>query len=156
MKRFFATFMLTLLVSLSFAQAQNDNVNRKYYCEIKCYEKGVKSSYKVAFEFGETISKEVWDYRNGKVAFVNEKGKTVKFKTMVDAANFLSQRGWELEQSYSSPHHSKKNIKHWVFSKEAGSLDDLKAGFITKKEYKQMKKAAKAAAAEELLNQTEE
>ena len=146
MKRIFVTFMLALLVSLSFAQTKNDNANRKYYCEIKCYEKGGKSSSKVVFEFGETVSKDVWECHNRKVVFVDEVGKTVKFKTMVDAANFLSLRGWELEQAYSSPSYSKKTIKHWVFSKEAGSYDDVKAGFITKKEYRQMKKDAKTAA----------
>ena len=156
MKRFFATFMLALLASLSFAQTRNDNANSKYYCEIKCYEKGTKSCNKVILEFGETVSKNVWGYRNHKVVFVNETGKTVKFKTMVDAANFLSQKGWTLEQAYSSPYYSKKTIKHWVFSKEAGSYDDVKAGFITKKEYKQMKKAAKAVASGESDYQAEE
>ena len=156
MKRFFATFMLALLVSFSFAQTQNNDTNRKYYCEIKCYEKGVKSSNRVVFEFGETVSKDVWGCRNHKVVFVNEDGKAVKFKTMVDAANFLSQKGWKLEQSYSSPYYSKKTIKHWVFSKEAVSYDDMKAGFITKKEYRQMQKDAKVAVSGESDTQAEE
>ena len=52
MKKYLATLLLALLVSFSFAQAQQSNEqSRKYYCEIKCYEKGLKSNKKVIFYF---------------------------------------------------------------------------------------------------------
>ena len=149
MKRFFATLLLVLFVSLSFAQKHVANsAEHKFYCELKCYEKGVKSNYKVVFDFGEILSKEVWGLSNHKVAFVDENGRFFKFKSIVDAANFLSERGWTLEQTYSSSYAGKKPVKHWIFSKEADDYDAVKEGFVTKKEYKKMKKAARAQKAE--------
>ena len=149
MKRIFATVLIMLSVSLSFAQKQDANsAEHKFYCELKCYEKGVKSNYKVVFDFGEILSKEVWGLSNHKVAFVDENGRFFKFKSIVDAANFLSERGWTLEQTYSSSYAGKKTVKHWIFSKEADDYDAVKEGLVTKKEYKKMKKAARAQKAE--------
>ena len=149
MKRFFATLLLVLFVSLSFAQKHVANsAEHRYYCELKCYEKGVKSNDKVILEFGKVVSKDVWNYPNRKVKFVDENGKVIKFKSMVDAANFLSERGWTLGQAYSSSYVGKKTVKHWIFSKEADEYDAVKEGFVTKKEYKKMKKAARAQKAE--------
>lgn len=149
MKRFFATLLLVLFVSLSFAQKHVANsAEHRYYCELKCYEKGVKSNDKVILEFGKVVSKDVWDYPNRKVKFVDENGKVIKFKSIVDAANFLSERGWTLEQTYSSSYVGRKPVKHWIFSKEADDYDAVKEGFVTQKEYKKMKKAARAQKAE--------
>ena len=145
MKRIFATVLIMLSVSLSFAQKQDDNsAERRYYCELKCYEKGVKSNYKVFFEFGNVVSKEVWNRSNCKVAFVNERGKVIKFKSMVDAANFLTEKGWTLDKVYSTTYTNKKNIKHWLFYKDAEGYEELKEGFVTKKEYKSMRREEKA------------
>ena len=146
MKRSFVTLLLLLSVSLSFAQTQDgsDYGKRKFYCEVKCYEKGVSSNSKIVFEFGETVSREIWGYSNCKVRFVNDNGKVLKFKSIIDAANFLSNNGWVLEQAYSAPHTAKKNLKHWVFSKEASGYDEVKAGFLSKKEYKMLKREKKA------------
>ena len=144
MKRLFATLLSVLVVSLAFAQKHAvGNADRKFYCEVKCYEKGLKSNYKVIFEFGETVSKEVWNRSNRKVAFVDENGRTFKFKSIVDAANFFSERGWTLVETYSSPSAGSKTIKHWVFCKGAQDYEAMKDGFVTKKEYKKLKKTEK-------------
>ena len=145
MKRIFATVLIMLSVSLSFAQKQDANsAEHKFYCELKCYEKGVKSNYKVVFDFGEILSKEVWGLSNHKVAFVDENGRFFKFKSIVDAANFLSERGWTLEQTYSSSYAGKKPVKHWIFSKEAENYDAMKEGLVTQKEYRSMRREEKA------------
>ena len=145
MKRFFATLLLVLFVSLSFAQKQDANsAEHRFYCEVKCYEKGVKSNDKVILEFGKVVSKDVWNYPNRKVKFVDENGKVIKFKSMVDAANFLSERGWTLSQAYSSSYVGKKTVKHWIFSKEAENYDAMKEGLVTQKEYRSMRREEKA------------
>ena len=154
MKRIFATFLFMLSVTLSFAQKQDDNsAERRYYCELKCYEKGVKSNYKVFFEFGSVVSKEVWSRSNCKVAFVTEKGKVIKFKSMVDAANFLTEKGWILDKVYSTTYTNKKNIKHWLFYKDAEGYEELKEGFVTKKEYRMMKREEKALQEQNAVSQ---
>ena len=145
MKRIFATVLIMLSVSLSFAQKQDANsAEHQFYCEVKCYEKGVKSNGKVILEFGKVVSKDVWNYPNRKVKFVDENGKVIKFKSMVDAANFLSERGWTLGQAYSSSYVGKKTVKHWIFSKEADNYDAMKEGLVTQKEYRSMRREERA------------
>ena len=143
MKKYLATLLLALLVSFSFAQAQQSNEqSRKYYCEIKCYEKGLKSNKKVIFDFGKTISKDIWNCSNHKLRFVDENGKRMKFRSIVDAANFLEEKGWTLQKAYSSTYTNKKSVKHYIFYKEAEGYDEIKEGLITRKQYKRMKKEA--------------
>ena len=139
------TLLFVFCLSLPFVNAQDGNRGmRKFYCEVKCYEKGMKSNSKIVFEFGETVSQDVWDYSNGKVDFVDKRGTSLKFKSMIDAVNYLSERGWVLDQAYSSPYESKKCVKHWILYKEAKGYDDMKAGLLTRKNYKMMRKSGKA------------
>ena len=141
MKMYLATFLLTLCVFFSFAQTQESNSEaRKFYCEIKCYERGVKSNKKVIFDFGKTVTKDIWGCSNHKLKFVNEAGKTITFKSIVDVANYLEERGWTLQQAYSSAYRPKKSVKHWILYREAKDYDEVKEGLMTKKEYKMMKK----------------
>lgn len=150
MKRIFATVLILLSVSLSFAQKQDANsAEHRFYCEVKCYEKGVKSNDKVILEFGKVVSKDVWNYPNRKVKFVDENGKVIKFKSMVDAANFLYERGWVLDKAYSSSYSGSKSIKHWVFYKDANEYEDVKEGLVTQKEYREMKREEKAIESQE-------
>ena len=68
---------------------------------------------------------------------------------MVDAANFLYERGWVLDKAYSSSYSGSKSIKHWVFYKDANEYEDVKEGLVTKKEYKEMKREEKAIESQE-------
>ena len=144
MKKFLATILLMFCVSFTFAQSQsNDTGKRKFYCEIKCYENSTKSSSVVIFDFGNVVSREIWGCASHKLRFVNDSGKRFKFKNIIDAAHFMYEKGWTFEQAYSAPYDHKKSIKHWIFYKEADGYDNVKEGFVTNKEYKEMKKQMK-------------
>ena len=140
MKKFLATILLVLCISPSFAQSQYNNENGRYYCEIKCYENSIKSSSAVIFDFGDAVSLEIWGCKSHKLKFVDENGKKIKFKNIVDATHFLCERGWTLQEAYSSQYGEKKSIKHWILYKDVDGYDKLREGLVTKKEYKKMNK----------------
>lgn len=71
-------------------------------------------------------------------------GKWLGLNSMVDAANFLADKGWKLTQTYSSVHES-KTILHWVFCKEADSPEEAIKGIMTRREYKKLMKNKETA-----------
>lgn len=134
MKRYLLTFFLVFCALTSFAQSH------RYYCEVKGYEKGVKSKIKPVFDFGEKVSKELWNCKSRKLKFVDEDGKRIKFRSIVDTANFMSERGWDLQEAYSAAYSSKTSVKHWIFYKEAIDINDVKEGLMRKKDYRKAQK----------------
>lgn len=67
--------------------------------------------------------------------FVDDNGVEIKFNSMVDAANYMVDRGWDFKQAYSSTYGGKPVI-HWIFCKTAKSPEKVKEGIVTKEEYK--------------------
>ena len=61
---------------------------------------------------------------------------------MVDAANYMVQRGWQFQQAYSSAYGGRPVI-HWIFYKDAESIEKAKEGILTKSEYKRIKQEQK-------------
>lgn len=108
---------------------------QRYYCEIKGIEKEMTSGLKIIFDFGIKASYNMWGDLSGKLKFVDENGEEIKFNSMVDAANYMVQRGWTFQQAYSSAYGGKPVI-HWIFFKDAESIEKAKEGIMTKVEYK--------------------
>ena len=112
--------------------------NKKYYCEIKGIEKEFSSGLKIVFDFGNSPIYDVWGGLRGKQKLVNEYGEEIPFNSMVDAGNYLSDKGWDFLQAYSSVYGSNV-IVHWIFCKEAGSPKGAIEGIMTKEMYNQKK-----------------
>lgn len=53
---------------------------------------------------------------------------------MVDAANYMVDRGWTFQQAYSSVY-SGNPIIHWIFYKDAENMEKASEGIMTKSEY---------------------
>ncbi|MBR1521447.1 MAG: hypothetical protein IJ635_09445 [Bacteroidaceae bacterium] len=123
---FFVSFVL-------FAQ------EHRYYCEVKGIEKSLSSGLKIIFDFGTSASYNVWGDLKKDLKFVDEKGKEIDFHSMVDAANYMAERGWHFQQAYSSVYGSSCVI-HWIFFKDAETQEQAKEGIMTKEDYKKMKK----------------
>ena len=66
---------------------------------------------------------------------VDEDGKEIDFNSMVDAANYMSEKGWNFQQAYTSFYEGNV-IHHWIFYKEADSQEEAGKGIMTKKKYK--------------------
>lgn len=113
--------------------------NKKYYCEVKGIEKELSSGLKIVFDFGNNPVYSAWGGLKSKQKLVDEKGEEIPFNSMVDAGNYLSDKGWTFVQAYTSVY-SSQAIVHWIFTKEASSPEEAIKGIVTKDEYTKSKK----------------
>lgn len=105
----------------------------------KAYEKDLSSGLKIIFDFGTKASYNIWGDLSSKLKFVDENGEEIKFNSMVDAANYMVDKGWNFQQAYSSAYGGKPVI-HWIFYKDADNMDKAREGIMTKTEYQKLKK----------------
>ena len=133
MKRIIILSLFVLCLLDSHAQMH------RYYCEVKGIEKELSSGLQIIMDFGNTASYNVWGDLSGKLKFVDESGEVIKFNSMVDAANYMVEKGWQFQQAYSSSYGGHPVI-HWIFYKDAESFEKAREGIMTKEEYAKQKK----------------
>lgn len=133
MKRFIISIVLCIIALGSFAEKQ------RYYCEIKGIQKPLLTGLKIVFDFGENPIYTSWGGLTNKQKIVNEKGEEIRFNSMVDAGNYMSNKGWTLQQAYSSVY-SDNFIIQWIFYKDAESPEEAIKGIVTKEQYKNNQK----------------
>lgn len=109
--------------------------NKRYYCEIKGVEKDFSSGLKIVFDFGNNPVYSAWGGLKNKQKLVDENGEEIPFNSMVDAGNYMSNKGWNFQQAYTSVYGSQA-IVHWIFYKDAESPDKAIEGIETKETYK--------------------
>ena len=131
LSKWLLAFCLIMLAGHAYAQ-------QRYYCEVKGIEKSFTSGLKIIFDFGTEASYNMWGDLSSKLKFVDEKGKEIDFNSMVDAANYMVQRGWVFQQAYSSLYGGNLII-HWIFFKDAETMEKAKEGILTKEEYQKKK-----------------
>lgn len=122
-----------VLPLLTFAQT------KRYYCEVKGVEKELTSGLKIVFDFGNNPVYSVWSGLKSKQKLVDEKGEEIPFNSMVDAGNYMSDKGWTFLQAYTSAY-SGQAIVHWIFYKNAESPEDAVKGIMTKEEFNKKKR----------------
>ena len=121
--------ILTMILPISiYAQS------KKYYCEVKGVEKELTAGLKIVFDFGNNPVYSAWGGLKSKQKLVDEKGEEIPFNSMVDAGNYLSDKGWTFVQAYTSVYGSQA-IVHWIFVKEATSPEEAVKGIMTKDDY---------------------
>lgn len=126
-------FMLFFIVTcFGFAQT------RRYYCEVKGIEKGFGNGLKIIFDFGERTSYTFWGDLSRKLKFVDENGEVINFHSMVDAANYMVEKGWTFQQAHSSVYGG-SYLECWIFYKDANSPEEAKKGIMTKDDYEKIK-----------------
>ena len=144
MKRSLITLLFALCTTLSFAQVQDTIPEtqkvRRFYCEVKGAENEFSTGMKIIFDFGERDSFNFWGTLSSKLKFVDNNGQVIEFNSMIDAANYMVERGWVFQQAYSSVYTLRKPVIHWIFYKDAVSFEEAKLGIITKDEYQNMSK----------------
>lgn len=110
---------------------------RKYFCEIKGTNKALSAGLKIVFDFGESPVYSIWNGLKSQQKMVDKNGKEIDFNSMVDAANYMSEKGWNFQQAYTSFYEEGNVIHHWIFYKEADSQEEAGKGIMTKETYKQ-------------------
>ena len=127
MKRVLLSLLLAIVVMSSYAQT------KRYYCEVEGV--SMDNRFYVTFDFGKQIPENL--FRG--IEFVDEKtGEVLDFYSVIDAANFMTEKGWHFLQAYSSVK-DEKNIVHWIFYKDADNFEKAKEGLTTRDEYKKRK-----------------
>lgn len=114
MKHTICAFGKLLLVFCLMSFTEHIYAKQRYYCEVKGIEKDISPGLKIIFDFGTKASYNMWGDLSSKLKFVDENGEEIKFNSMVDAANYMVQRGWIFQQAYSSAYGGKPII-HWIF-----------------------------------------
>lgn len=109
---------------------------RKYFCEIKGTNKALSAGMRIVFDLGESPVYSIWNGLKSQQKMVDENGKEIDFNSMVDAANYMSEKGWNFQQAYTSFYEGNV-IHHWIFYKEADSQEEAGKGIMTKETYKQ-------------------
>lgn len=93
------TIMKYLLALCLICNVGNVFAQHRYYCEVKGIEKDLSSGLKIIFDFGTKASYNIWGDLSSKLKFVDENGEEIKFNSMVDAANYMVDKGWKFQQA---------------------------------------------------------
>lgn len=89
MKKLFVVLMLSVF-ALSGAQAQVTPVaDNGPYCEVRMVGKPFSSKTEASIDFGK-----------GEEMLKDDKGKSIRFSSPVDALNYLNTQGWELVDTH--------------------------------------------------------
>lgn len=119
-----------ILILLLFISVSSSAQTRRYYSEVKGIEKELTSGLKIIFDFGQNASYSAFGLSSDAKP-VDEEGKVIKFNSMVDAANYMVQKGWTFQQAYSSSYGGKP-VDHWIFYKDANSPEEARQGIRIK------------------------
>ncbi|TKB97903.1 hypothetical protein [Pedobacter cryophilus] len=98
----------------SFAQeASNTNEYRAFvFCELVASSSSLNTKTKVSVDFG------LENPKSKERRLLDESGKIKTFNSMVDALNFMSEKGWEFVQAYVTIY-DKDSTTHWLLKKKS-------------------------------------
>ena len=143
------TLLLVLLVSalMGFAQdvldispAQVNEVEgfnpaaKRVYAQLSCEEQLFSTKVKVSIDFGQSTS---WLSSMSESRLVDKDGKEIKFNSMIDALNYLTQFGWRFAQAYVVPKGSGGDVgvtTYWILYKDVDNYNQITEGFTTKRQ----------------------
>ncbi|MCM1356514.1 MAG: hypothetical protein NC212_08940 [Staphylococcus sp.] len=149
MKKYLVIILLSAL-SIS-AQAQHvpsDSINvavtdsiteREVYCMILGQATnllGMGSKCTVQVDFGEGQGTWTGGLDN---TLVDENGKAIKFKSMIDAMNFMTKFGWRFLDAYAITVAPNNHVYHWIMSKTVYGEESGREGIIQHRDKKKKK-----------------
>ena len=99
--------------------AQQKTEQYNVYCEVTVRNSGMDSFINITFDFGLT--------RYPNALLYDEKGQPVKFRSPMDAVNYLGERGWRLVTSYYSDD-VKGQVRHYILEKRVSNRQQMEKG----------------------------
>lgn len=143
------TLLLVLLVSalmgyaqdvLDIAPAQVSEVEgfnpaaKRVYAQLSCEEQLFSTKVKVSIDFGQSTS---WLSSMSESRLVDRNGKDIKFNSMIDALNYLTQFGWRFAQAYVVPRGTRDEVggtTYWILYKDVDDYSQISEGFTTRRQ----------------------
>ena len=111
--------LLALLTVCCFGRAQQKQVQYNAYCEVTVGNSGMDQFIVITFDFGYS--------RYPNALLFDEKGQPIKFRSPMDAVNYLGERGWRVVSSYSL-NDAKGSSRHYVLEKKVSDRKQVEAG----------------------------
>jgi hypothetical protein len=104
--------LLMILFSVGFSIAQEtENAEKTVYCELVGTGKLFSTKVNVVVDYGE--ERRFFEAAN---TIEDEDGGVKDFNSMVDALNYMGERGWVFVQAYTVST-SNSNVYHWLLKK---------------------------------------
>ena len=111
---------------------------KRVYAQLSCEEQLFSSKVKVSIDFGQSTS---WLTSMSESRLVDKNGKEIKFNSMIDALNYLTQFGWRFAQAYVVPSGSggKDSMSissktFWILYKDVDDYSQITEGFTTRRQ----------------------
>ncbi len=145
--------LFVLMMGLGVVQAQNvvevapaeisevegfNPVAKRVYAQLSCEEQLFSTKVKVSIDFGQSTS---WLTSMSESRLVDRNGKEIKFNSMIDALNYLTQFGWRFAQAYVVPSGSggKDSMSissktYWILYKDVDDYSQITEGFTTRRQ----------------------
>ena len=139
-----AILALNAQAPIELATAQMSEVNgfnpaaKRVYAQLSSEEQIFSSKVKVSIDFGQSTS---WLTSMSESRLVDKDGKEIKFNSMIDALNYLTQFGWRFAQAYVVPSGSggKDSMSissktYWILYKDVDDYSQITEGFTTRRQ----------------------
>jgi hypothetical protein len=151
MKKTALLFVLLVSALMGFAQdavevapAQISEVEgfnpaaKRVYAQLSCEGQLFSTKVKVSIDFGQSTS---WLTSMSESRLVDRNGKEIKFNSMIDALNYLTQFGWRFAQAYVVPTGSggRDDVSiggttYWILYKDVDNYSQITEGFTTRRQ----------------------
>lgn len=130
MKKVLFLAFTTLICVGAWAQEPQVQRTEQVYCEIVGTKGPMSSKVTVEIDMGQNAS--VWhDHR-----IVGDDGKPIKFNSMMDALNYMGDRGWEFVQAYAITS-GNSHVYHFLLTKKVAEGETGTEGLQTKRQFKE-------------------
>ena len=111
---------------------------KRVYAQLSCEEQLFSTKVKVSIDIGQSTS---WLTSMSDSRLVDRNGKEIKFNSMIDALNYLTQFGWRFAQAYVVPKGGggKDNVSfggttYWILYKDVDDYSQITEGFTTRRQ----------------------
>ena len=126
-------FLFVLIACVSTADAY------RYYCVLNGYDNAFSGKSTVWFDFGRNHTYRARPNIFEDTELIDKDGKTIKLNNLVDAMNYMSERGWIFQQAYTTVSDGDTRCERWILYKDADTKEEASEGIITKEEFEMQK-----------------
>ena len=107
---------------------------KRVYAQLSCEGQLFSTKVKVSIDFGQSTS---WLSSMSESRLVDKDGKEIKFNSMIDALNYLTQFGWRFAQAYVVPTGIGGDVggtTYWILYKDVDDYSQITEGFTTRRQ----------------------